>query len=180
MKKILILLFFVTSIINAQYTVKGNISNASKYASVFLYKIEGSKQLYLKNASIKKQNNNGTFEFALASDAKPGVYRAIYDLRQRNSYVEFLFNKENIEVSFDPTNKGAIPVFKKSKENKLYNSFLNDISSAQYLIDSLQRVYLKTPSQTTAIAYRKAVTNVNTTQKAYEKKAIGTLAFHFI
>ena len=180
MKKSLFLLFFVSSIIQAQYTVKGNISNANKYASVFLYKIEGSKQLYLQNAQIQKQNNNGTFEFKLASDAKPGVYRAIYDLRQRNSYVEFLFNKENIDVSFDPNNKEATPVFNQSKENKLYNRFLNDISSVQYITDSLQRVYLKKPSQVTAIAYKKAVAKVNQTQSSYEKKAIGTLAYHFI
>lgn len=180
MKKSLFLLFFVSSIIQAQYTVKGNISNANKYASVFLYKIEGSKQLYLQNAQIQKQNNNGTFEFKLAPDTKPGVYRAIYDLRQRNSYVEFLFNKENIEVSFDPSNKEATPVFNLSKENKLYNRFLKEISSVQYITDSLQRVYLKNPSQTTAVAYRKAVTNVDKTQSSYEKKAVGTLAYHFI
>mgnify|MGYP001117402096 FL=1 len=180
MKKSLFLLFFVSSFIQAQYTVKGNIGNANKYASVFLYKIEGSKQLYLQNAQIQKQNNNGTFEFKLTSDTKPGVYRAIYDLRQRNSYVEFLFNKENIEVTFNPANKEATPVFNQSKENKLYNRFLKDISSAQYLTDSLQRVYLKNPSQATAVAYRKAVTKVDMTQKSYEKKAIGTLAYHFI
>lgn len=180
MKKSLILLLFITSIAQAQYTVKGNLNNANKYTSIFLYKIEGSKQLYLKNASIKKQNNKGTFEFTLTPDAKPGIYRAVYDLRQRNSYVEFLFNKENIEVSFDATNKRVRPVFKQSKENKLYNSFLKDISSAQYIIDSVQRVYLKNPSKATATAYKKALNNVNATQSSYEKKATGTLASHFI
>ena len=97
MKKSLFLLFLISTIAQAQYTVKGNLSSADRYSAVYLYKVEGAKQLYVNNAQITKQNNKGIFQFALPSTTKPGIYRAIYDLQQRNAYVEFLFNKENVE-----------------------------------------------------------------------------------
>ena len=187
MKKALILFLFISLSMQAQYSVKGTLHPVKKYTWVLLYKVEGARQVFVKNTTIKKEvkpfnGKNltvGTFQFDMPADAEPGAYRITYDNRQ-NGYIDFLYNKEEVEVSFNPGEKETTTVFSKSKENQLYNNYLNDISFAQYKIDSLQTAYLKTPSKNNEIVYKKAVDIINKVQQDYNNKSKGTLAHHFI
>lgn len=187
MKKILLLFAFIGSIANAQYSVKGSMHPVKKYSWVLLYKVEGARQIFVKNTQIKKEVRQkdgknitvGTFEFELPADAKTGSYRITYDLQQ-NGFVDFLFNKENVEFSFDPNQLETSTVFSESKENRLYANFINDISYAQYKIDSLQVAYLKYPNQANQNAYKKAISSLNSIQNSYTKESQGTLVHHFI
>lgn len=179
MRKLLFLFVLISSFANAQYSIKGTINPADKYSWVLVYKLEGAKQVFVKNVQIEKQNNNGTFKIDMPDNADKGVYRLTYDMR-KNGYLDVLYNHENIEVTFNPTDAERTATYKVSKENVLYKNFLSDITRAQYQLDSLQISYLQGPTKATEEAYKKAHKNITAVQNKYMKNATGTLAYHFI
>ena len=187
MKKILILFLLMSTFVQAQYSVKGSIHPVKEYKWALLYKVEGARQIFLKNAQIKNELQTkdgktltiGTFSFDLPADTKTGAYRLTYDL-QNNGFVDFLFNNEDVELSFNPGDTEGTTVFSKSKENQLYKRFINDISLAQYKVDSLQVAYLQAPSKEGEEAYKKSIQNITNVQKTYNESSKGTLAHHFI
>ena len=187
MRKLLILLLLISTVSQAQYSIKGKIHPPKKYAWALLYKVEGARQKFVKNAQIEKSMETtdgkrravGTFEFSLPADAEPGSYRVTYDL-QNNGFVDFLFNKEDVAFSFNPGDVEATTRFTQSKENQLYQKFLYDISVAQYKVDSLQVAYLKAPSLGAEVAYQKAIKNIYAVQQKYNTGSQGTLAYYFI
>jgi thiol-disulfide isomerase/thioredoxin len=187
MRKLLILLLLTGFCAQAQYSVEGTMHPHKNYEWALLYKVEGARQVFVKNAKVEKELETedgktktvGKFEFELPPNAETGSYRITYDLQQ-NKYVDFLFNKEDVQVSFNPGDVDATLAFSKSKENQLYQQFLYDISLAQYVVDSLQVSYLKYPTQANADAYKNAVTTINKVQDAYNSASQGTLAHYFI
>ena len=179
MKKVLILFLFISSLLQAQYSIKGSLQPVKKYQWALLYKVEGARQVFVENSEIKVEKAKGSFDFTLPADAKTGSYRVTYDL-QNNGYVDFLFNKENVEFEFNPNNAEGTTVFKQSKENKLYKEFLSDNSAIQYKIDSLQSIYFKNRSAETAKSYKDLVQELKKTQNRYLQNAEGSLAYHFI
>ena len=68
---------------------------------VLLYKIEGTKQIFVKNTQVKKEAEKGFFEFSLPNEAKPGTYRIKYSMK-RNGFIDFFFNKEDVIFEFNP------------------------------------------------------------------------------
>lgn len=188
MKKILALLVFVTSIAQAQYTVRGTMTPPeTKSDWVILYKVEGAKQKFVKHTTTKIEKVNiggssqslGKFEFTLPADTPVGAYRATY----RDSgagFIDFFFNKENVEMVFNPKYPDQSVVFTKSLENKVYREYLEALSLSQRTIDSIQVTHLKESSKANKKAYKKAVSALEDTQEIYEKKSKGMLAYHFI
>ena len=131
MKKILALLIFVTSIANAQYSIKGTMTPPDKDDWVILYKLNGAKQDFVSNSTINVETVNiggksqqiARFELTLPADAEPGEYRVTY--RNKGAgFVDFLFNKENVEFVFNPTYPDQSIFFIKSIENKVYREYL--------------------------------------------------------
>ncbi len=187
MKKLLVLFLFIGTLAQAQYSVKGTLSPSQDFLWILLYKVEGARQIFVKNTQIKKETQQkdgkevtvGTFEFELPADAKVGSYRVTYDL-QRNGFIDFLFNKENVSFTFDPSDPEAGASFTTSSENKLYNEFLSAISVAQYKVDSVQVAYLKNPTKKLEDGYKQAVTDIRSIQKRYALKSEGKLAHDFI
>jgi thiol-disulfide isomerase/thioredoxin len=187
MKKLLVFLLFTSTILQAQYKISGTLNPANNYKNALLYKVEGARQVYIRNAKIKKdtiikdkkQHIIGSFEFTFNNDIVPGSYRVTYDL-QNGGFADFLFNKEDIAFTINPNLPQPQIDFQKSKENGLYSDFLNAISLAQYKTDSLQIAYLKGPSITHAKAYKESVMEIKRIQDTYAKKANGLLVSHFI
>jgi thiol-disulfide isomerase/thioredoxin len=187
MRKIFVLFLFITTLAQAQYKISGTLVPAKNYKNVFLYKVEGARQVYLKNAAIKKdtliKNQQqivvSSFDFQFNEEFTRGSYRITYDL-QNGGFVDFLFNKEAVDLTIDLNTNQPIVTFQKSEQNILYNDFLNAISLAQYKTDSLQIAYLKAPSKTIADAYKASVNRIKLIQKQYFKKANGSLVSHFI
>ncbi len=187
MKRLLALLIFVTSIANAQYSVKGTMTPPEESDWVILYKIEGAKQKFISNSTIVFEDVNiggntqkvGRFELNLPPDAKEGAYRVTY----RNSgagFVDFFFNKENIEFVFNPVYPEESIVFTKSRENKVYREYLDAIATMQRSIDSLQVEYLKNEDKKFKKAYKKAYKEQEEIQEIYEGKSEGMLVNTFI
>lgn len=181
MRKILLLFVLVSSTMYGQYKISGTISPVNDYQNALLYKVEGARQVYLKNAKIKKgiDLSKGTFELTFSNDMVPGSYRITYDL-QRGGFIDFLFNKENVTLSIDTSQEQPIVSFEKSKENKLYSDYIKALSIEQYKTDSLQIAYLKDPSLVNAGAYKEAVKNIKTVQSEFAKKANNMLVLNFI
>lgn len=187
MKRFFVLLIFVATIANAQFSIKGTMTPPDKNDWVVLYRIEGAKQKFLSNSTIKFEDVDlggsvqkvGRFELTLPADAKVGAYRVSY----RNSgagFVDFLFNKENIEFVFNPQFPEESVVFTKSRENKVYREYQEALSSTQRAIDSLQVEYLKDDNRKTKKAYKTAFKDQEEVQEIYEGKSEGMLANTFI
>ena len=67
---------------------------------MLLYKIEGARQVFIKNGDLKnstkiingKKTSISSFEFTLPADAKVGAYRVTYS-QEGKRFADFLFNK---------------------------------------------------------------------------------------
>nr|WP_299031324.1 TlpA disulfide reductase family protein [uncultured Tenacibaculum sp.] len=188
MKKLLALLIFTTSLVNAQYTVKGTMTPPDKGDWVILYKIEGAKQNFVANTTIKldtviisgEKQILGKFSFELPGTAAPGAYRATY----RNTgagFVDFFFNKENVEFVFNPkfSDQSAV-VFTSSRENKLYSEYLQAYNAVQKKIDSFQAAYIETGDKEAKKGYKKELKELEDVQEMYENKSEGMLVNSFI
>ena len=62
MKIVVVLFLFVSATLSAQYSINGTMSPIENSSWVLLYKIEGTKQLFIKNTQVKKDGNKGIFE----------------------------------------------------------------------------------------------------------------------
>lgn len=187
MKKLLSLLILVTSIVHAQYTVKGTMTPPEKTDWVYLHKLEGVKPKFIGNTTIKSSTIDfggekqilGKFEFTLPENAKPGAYRATYR-NKGNGFVDFYFNKENINFIFNPKYPDQSLVFTASRENKLYTEYLQAYALVQNEIDKSQIDYIKKDNKKSKRAYRAAVDKIEEVQEIYENKSEGMLVHSFI
>jgi len=187
MKRILALIVFIATVANAQYSIKGTMTPPDKGDWVILYKIEGAKQKFISNSTIKTETLNiggqqqkiGRFELSLPADASIGAYRVTY--RDKGAgFVDFLFNKENIEFVFNPEFPDQSIVFTKSIENKVYREYLEALSLSQRKVDSLQMKYISSKDKKLKKVYSKAVDAAEEVQDIYEGKSKGMLAYDFI
>lgn len=72
---------------------------------------------------------SGSFYFMLPDDTPPGIFRIIYadtreGIRNQNRFVEFIFNRENIELIVASSEKGPEAHFENSRENQVYGEFM--------------------------------------------------------
>ena len=187
MKKLFLFLLLASFSVHAQYTIKGELNPPKKYNWVILYKIEGARQVFIKSESLKKTakviNGKKTevshFEFTLPANAKAGAYRVSYKT-EGNGFADFLFNKENISFTFNPEKAEETIQFHQSKENKLYQEYINTVSTQQYKTDSLQVAYLKNPQPKTANLYKVQLSKIAALQKQYLAKSKGLMVHSFI
>ena len=169
MKKIIVLFLFISAFSYAQYAIKGTMSPIENSSWVLLYKIEGTKQIFVKNTQVRKEGKTGFFEFSLPTDAKVGSYRIKYSMK-RDGFMDFLSNKD-LENTI---------VFHESKENQIYISFLKKIYTAQYTLDSLQSEYFRNPSSLIKEAYIRSLGNFQKIEKEYILASEEKLVNHFI
>ena len=88
LKKLLLLFVFITSVSNAQHTIKGAMSPEIATDWLILYRLEGTKQVFVNNTTIQKDSITisgvkqavSSFTITLPASTKPGTYRATYKL----------------------------------------------------------------------------------------------------
>ncbi|TMM29871.1 redoxin domain-containing protein [Polaribacter aestuariivivens] len=174
MKKLLAIIFLISSLAQAQFTINGTMTAALDTDWVILYKIEGARQQFVQNATIKKdtllidgkKQAIGTFKFDLPENTKAGFYRITYRT-SGVSFVDFIFNKENVAFAFHPDYPEQSATFSTSKENIYYKDYLSEISTAQQTLDSIQITAIRNPNLDLKSAYKKAFNKVNSIQKQY-------------
>ena len=179
MRKIIVLFLFMSSLSYSQFSIKGTMNSSPNSSWVLLYKIEGTKQIFIKNTQLSKENKKASFEFSLPNEAKPGSYRIKYSMN-KNGFIDFLFNKENIHFEFNPNDLEKNVDFKESKENQLYYSFTKKIYASQFTLDSLQSEYFSDPSSKIKELYKKNLEKVKRIETDYISNSKGYLAHHFI
>lgn len=173
-KSIFYFILFISSVINAQHSIKGTMSSKIDSDWVILYRIEGTKQVFVGNTTIRtdsmafngKKKAVGRFEFTLNPQAKPGAYRINYRT-EGEGFLDFFYNKENVSFRFNPEYPEQSVVFSKSAENKLYREYIAAISKAQGKLDSIQISAFQNPKVDLKISYKKAYNRVNTLQNKY-------------
>lgn len=187
MKKLLSLILLISSIANAQFSIKGTMTPPEDSDWVMLHKLQGVKPKYITNATIKfdtivmgaQKQALGKFSFELPNNAEPGVYRATYRTKG-SGFVDFIFNKENVEFIFNPKYPEQSIVFNSSRENKLYSQYQEACAKVQNKIFEHQMNYLKDPSKDTKKKYKTELKNLKDIQEKYENKSEGMLAHNFI
>ena len=181
LKKIALLFILFPSLIWAQNAViKGTMSSINPdHESAVVYQLNGAKQLYVNHGNIKE----GKFSVEMPNSAKPGMYRLMYDF-EKNGYVNFIYNKNNVEFSFNPDSPSRTTKFINSEENDLYNTYI--LESEKYIrkLDSLQLNYFSITDEVAKTniqkEYIKDYTVYTSLQSVVEKKTEGKLANSFI
>ena len=166
-------LFFVFAIIPffalAQHTIKGKFPNTDDFKFAFLYQVTTQTSKFVNNADIKE---DGSFSFTLDKNQPAGTYRIVYNQPQDRYNFDFLYNNEDIELTYDFDNGLT---FIKSEENKLWNSYNKSI---QLVANSLNNFYLK--GDNNEEDFNKIIQILQNTQSEFEKAAEGKMALNFI
>lgn len=186
-KKIFLFFVFISSLAQAQYSVRGTMTAPHDNDWVILYKIEGARQVFVKNTTIKKdtilvegeQKVIANFDFILPENAKTGSYRATYALKGAG-FVDFLFNNENISFVFNPNYPEQSLTFSESKENIMYGEYLEAVNINQSKLDSIQIVAIQTPNDSISATYKKILKSVNDVQNIYMEQSKNMMVHHFI
>lgn len=188
MKKVIFVIFLLSTItLSAQFKIEGTMVPATKSTWVILYKVEGTKQKFIKNTTIKvdsvavdnKKQAIGTFSFTLPKNAKVGAYRISYRLKG-GGFVDFFFNKEPVSFGFHPDYPSESVTFSNSKENSVYANYLAETANARKQLDSIQVASLNNPEINYEKAYGKAYEHLNKIFKDYQKQAKGMYIAPFV
>ena len=187
MKKIVALIFLISSLTQAQFSINGTLTNSLKTDWIILYKIEGSQQKFVQNTIIKKDSIRidgktqtiGTFQFLLPTDTKAGSYRISYRT-DGTGFVDFIFNKENVSFTFHPDYPEQTVLFSESEENIVYKNYLIEVSSAQQKLDSLQITAIKNPNLDLNNNYKTTLETINRIHQKYLKSTHKMYVYPFI
>ncbi|MFQ3180448.1 MAG: thiol-disulfide isomerase/thioredoxin [Polaribacter sp.] len=174
MKNIFYCILFISSIANAQHSIKGTMNPKIDSDWVILYRIEGTKQVFVGNTTIKtdsisvngKKQAVGRFEFILKPQAKASAYRINYRT-EGEGFLDFFYNKENVSFTFNADSPEQSVTFSKSSENKLYREYITAISKSQGKLDSIQIAAVQNPKSNLKTAYKNAYKKVNTIQNKF-------------
>ena len=176
---LLVILLIASSYMQGQYSIKGTIDPDHDYSWILLYQMLDGEQSYVDNADVI----DGQFTFNIDNNQSPGIYRAYYQI-ENNLYVEFIYNQEEIEFSFDPNKPETTIYFSESVENKIYQNYYKNIRAKQEELDSVQVLYFESIDKKEKKALKKTYTSIlnelTTVQKDYEIRSSDLLANHFI
>jgi len=122
-----ILVFLLASfftLYGQSWIIQGSIENAEE-GPVLLASFYGDRFRVLDSMDT----SSGFFYFMLSEDAPTGIYRLIYSdrvdsVRMQNRKVEFIFNRENLELFISSTDLGPVIYFENSLENQVYREFM--------------------------------------------------------
>jgi len=180
MKRLALFLLLSSTILQAPYNVTGKMNPAIDSDWLILYTIEGARQLFVNNTTMKidsvyingKKSAIATFTFALPENTKPGAFRATYRT-EGAAFVDFFFNKEDVSFVFNPDYPNETVTFSASRENKIYQEYLNTASPLQQSMDSLQVVSLKDPNANVNGLYQQKKIKLDSIHKSYVTQSKG-------
>lgn len=180
LKKILLTIFLISNITIGQTHITGEMSPINNdYKWVILYQLKGANQIYISNVDIKE----GKFKVDFPENSAKGMYRLTYDI-EKEGYVDFLYNNENINVTFNPKFPFESLKYSTSEENKLYNEYVVETTLTRQKLDSLQLSYFQSQlaHQKAALeeTYKTVYETYKNQQKYFNEISEGKLANHFI
>ena len=170
MKKIIVLLAFIPTLLFAQKNISGLFSPAENYTYAFLYHATPTGAEYVNRAELSE---DGSFSIAFDDTMNPGIYKIVYALPPEENNFDFIYNgKESIAFTFDSDNGLN---FTDSNENKLWASY---IKSMEMVNLTLSNFY--TQESTDKNAYAGIIKTMSETQNAYEDASKEMLCAAFV
>lgn len=177
--KFIFITLFLPLFMIGQNSISGKMEPDNDYTWILLYKMINGKHIYVKNAEV----SNGDFEFILSENEESGVYRTYYQL-ENELFVEFLYNNEPVNFTFNPNNPFSSVEFLSSEENKLYQEYYKSISVKQKNLDSVQVAFFNSTDtkldKKLSQLYAEKREDVLKTQSYFENKSSGKMANYFI
>lgn len=178
-KKIAVLIVLFSFGLQAQHTISGKMTKPAKADWIILYKIDGSEQSFIANTKVK----DGRFSFNLTKSDASGIYRLFFQMAQQ-TYLDFIYNNEEISLSFDPNNPSGTIKFIKSDENNMFKRYTDNIAIPQSQLDDIQLTYFKTTGNATDAKlnqdYAAKLKAINSVQQQFETLSKPMLTYHFI
>lgn len=177
-KKIAAIIILFSFGLQAQHTISGKLIKPTKADWMILYKINGTEQSFIANTNIK----DSQFSFKLSNRDSNGIYRLFYQMEQQ-TYIDFIYNNEDISLSFDPNYPAETVNFIKSDENSMFKRYSDNIEIPQSKLDAIQLDYFKSAGSNEAKLiqdYAIALKSVNDVQQQFETLSKSMLTYQFI
>lgn len=170
MKRILLFLIFLPSVLMAQHTIEGTFLPAGDFTYAFLYKSNATGAMYVNRAKI---DATGYFKIEMDSSETAGIYKIVYGVPQEDYNFDLIYNgAENVVLTFSLD--GGLE-FKESNENKLWASYTNSI---EMINRTISNYYAK--ESVDQAAFMDIFKTLKETQDAFELASKNTLAATFI
>lgn len=170
MKRMILFLMFLPSVLMAQHTIEGTFSPAEDFTYAFLYKSDAMGSVYVDRGKV---DESGHFKIDLDSTNSSGIYKIVYGVPQEEHNFDLIYNgKEDVVLLFSLTDGLE---FKESNENKLWASYTNSIEMINRTIGNF---YSQQSEDKTA--FNDIFKTLKETQDAFELASKGTLASVFI
>lgn len=170
MKKLILLLTFLPSILIAQHSIEGTFSPAEDFTYAFLYKSNATGSIYVDRTKV---NEKGQFKIELDSTNPSGIYKIVYGVPQEENNFDLIYSgKEDVVLEFS-LSEGL--EFTESNENKLWTSYTNSIEMINRAISNFY-----TQESDDKAAFKDIFKTLSETQNAFELASKGTLASVFI
>lgn len=153
MSKLFILIFLVisTSVFAQNYEVKLHIKNLPEDARPILLRIYNGNMFILDSTAIQSQGN---VTFNIPDSITPGMLRSVLGMPAFSQYsngqpisLDFIFNRENIELKLDFKNPAQSVEVIKSDENRIYFDFLKSDALFFQKLGLLEQVVLNYPDK---------------------------------
>ena len=170
MKRLLLLLSLMPTLVFAQHNISGVFSPAEDFTYAFLYRATPTSSDYVDRAQL---DADGSFSIPLDSTAQPGIYKIVYALPPEENNFDFIYSgKESVSFTFS-LEKGL--EFTNSQDNKLWASYTKSMDMINRTISNFY-----TQESTDKKAYLDIIKTMNDTQNAYEESSENMLASVFI
>ncbi|MBJ7880949.1 TlpA family protein disulfide reductase [Gelidibacter salicanalis] len=170
MKKIMLLLVFLPTLLLAQHSIEGTFSPAKDFTYAFVYKSNPTGSIYMDRAKV---DDNGHFKIELDSTSTTGIYKIVYGIPQQDHNFDLIYNgKEDVVLEFSLTDGLE---FKESNENKLWASYTNSIEMINRAISNFY-----TQQSEDQEAFKDIFKTLNETQEAFELASKNAMVSVFI
>jgi thiol-disulfide isomerase/thioredoxin len=124
------------------WVIQGTIENAEP-GQVLLASYYGDRF----SVADSMESSSGFFYFMLPEASPPGIYRIIFTdrsqgIRNQNRFVEFIFNRENLDLVISPADRGPVAYFGNSIENQVYSGFMEyELNYEEELMSVYRQLY---------------------------------------
>ncbi len=108
---------------------------------VFLASYYGEKMALIDSGVTRK---SGEISFLFSQKRPTGIYRVFTD---RQHFLEFIYNKEDVDIEMDINKGDKAPAVKKSKENEIFYDFLTKEADFNRKLNVLQVVGSEYPEK---------------------------------
>src|SRR5690625_4824428 len=122
---LLIGLLLFPSFLWAQHSLSGTFEPAEDFDFIIVYKVTPERWVYLVNGEV---DSNGLLKLSLGENASPGVYKAVYDLPEKDHAITFIYNG-NEDVNFLFSKSEGVSFI--SGENKIFQEYSQKMHSLQ-------------------------------------------------